>query len=86
MILRNLFIVQMVMSEVTLRVNNPRPTVLTSEPSVRCVSGVLVCVSHPGSVYWSLVCGSELITVPALSRRRGSRWNRPATEEKILGK
>ena len=61
-------------------------TVLTLEPSVRCVSGVLVCVPHPGPVYWSLVCGSELSTVPALSRRRGSRWNRPATEEKIFGK
>ena len=86
MILRNPFIVQMVMSEVTLRVNNPRPTVLTSEPSVRCVSGVLVCVPHPGLVHWSFVCGSELSTVPALGRRRGLGWNRPATEEKIFGK
>ena len=60
--------------------------VLNLEPSVRYVLGVLVCVPHPGSVYWSLAYGSELSTVPALSRSRGSTWNRPGTEEKIFGK
>ena len=41
-------------------------TVLTSEPSVRCVSGVCVGGGHPGSVYRPLVC--DISTVPALSR------------------
>ena len=60
--------------------------VLTSETNVRCVSGVLVCVPHLGSVYWSLVCGSELSTVPAVSGRGGSERNRPGDQEKIFGK
>ena len=55
-------------------------TVLTLEPSVRCVSGVLVCVPHLGSVYWSLVCGSKLSRVPAVSTTAGPRWNTSCRE------